>query len=243
METRLEKEVRLLKAYAVAASLACAVFLLSAFSLQSRRQKFEEIDVERLNIVERDGKLRLVFTNEERMPAARAAGKDVPGRDKTHGIFFYNNDGDEAGGLVFSSEKKADGGYEAYGGLTIDQYQQDQVVALQYADSNNHRRAGLLVWDRPLIPLPEWSERLGAARKMKDGPEKVAALKALRGPARVYVGRSRDDGASAVQLYDAEGKLRLRMEVSAGGVPRLEFLDADGKVIQALPEASGTTKK
>jgi hypothetical protein len=235
--------VRFLKAYAVLATLACAVFLLSAFTLQSRRQKFEEIDVERLNIVERDGKLRLVLTNEARMPEARAAGRDVAGRDKTHGIFFYNDDGDEAGGLVFDSEKKTDGGYTAYGGLTIDQYQQDQVVALQYADNNGQRRAGLVVWDRPLIPLPEWAEKFGAARKMKDGAEKEAALKALRGQARVYVGRSRDDGASAVQLYDAEGKLRLRMEVSAAGTPRLEFLDANGKVVQALPDAAGATKK
>ena len=76
-----------------------------------------------------------------------------------------------------------------------------------------------------------------------DGLEKEAALKALRGPARVYVGRSRDDGASAVQLYDAEGKVRLRMEVSAAGVPKLEFLDASGKVIQTLPDASGAAKK
>jgi hypothetical protein len=243
METRLEKEVRFLKAYAFVATLVCAVFLLSAFTLQNRKQKFEEIDVERLNIVEKDGKLRFVFTNEERMPEARAAGKDVPGRGKTHGIFFYNDDGDEAGGLVFHSEKKAEGGYAAYGGLTIDQYQQDQVVALQYADQNGQRRAGLLVWDRPLISLPEQIERLDAARKMKDGTEKESALKALRGPARVYVGRSRDDGASAVQLYDAGGKVRLKMEVSAAGVAKLEFLDATGKVIQTLPDSSRATKK
>ncbi|HVF55553.1 MAG TPA: hypothetical protein VM934_05335 [Pyrinomonadaceae bacterium] len=242
METKLEKEVRLLKAYAVAATLLCAVFVFAAFTQANRKQKFEEIDVERINIVEKDGRLRFVFTNEARMPDARAAGKDLT-RDKTHGIFFYNDDGDEAGGLVFSNKKKADGGYEASGGLTIDQYQQDQTVGLQYIDSNGTRRAGLVVWDRPTMSLPEQIERLEAARKMKDGPEKQAELKALRGAARVYVGRSRDDGASAVQLYDASGKLRLRMEVSADGVPKLEFLDANGKVIQTLPETSGATKK
>lgn len=242
METKLEKEVRFLKAYAVIATLACMVFIVAAFTLQNRKQKFDELDVERLNVVEGDGKLRFVFTNEARMPAARAAGRDLP-RDKTHGIFFYNDDGDEAGGLVFSSEKKLDGGYAAYGGLTVDQYQQDQTIGLQYADSNGTRRAGLIVWDRPTISLPEQMERLAAARKMKDGPEKEAALKALRAPTRVYVGRSRDDGASAVHLYDAEGKLRLRMEVSAVGVPRLEFLDASGKVLHALPDTSRTTRQ
>jgi hypothetical protein len=243
METKIERDVRLLKAYAVGATLACSVLLLTAFTAQSRRQKFEEIDVERLNVVERDGSRCFVLTNSGHTPSARAAGRDVPGRGKTHGIFFYNDDGDEAGGMIFNSARKAGGGYEAYGGLTIDQYQQDQTIGLQYADNNGQRRAGLIVWDRPTVSLPEQIERLEAARKMKDGAEKEAALKALRAPARVYVGRSRDDGASAVQLFDAGGKLRLRMEVSADGTPRLEFLDANGKVIQRLPGAAAATKR
>lgn len=243
METRLEKDVRFLKAYAVAATLACAALVLSAFTLQSKKTKFEEIDVERLNVVEKDGRLRLVFTNEARMPDARAAGRDLPGREKTHGIFFYNDDGDEAGGMIFDSERKPDGSYEAHGGLTIDQYQQDQVIGLQYGDNNGQRRAGLIIWDRPTMSLQEQIERIAAARKMKDGPEKQAALAALRSPGRVYVGRSRDDGASAVHLFDAAGKLRLKMEVSADGVPRLDFLGADGNVIQSLPDSSGATTK
>jgi hypothetical protein len=49
METKLEREVRFLKAYAVVATLLCAVFVLTAFTMQSRKQKFEEIDVERIN--------------------------------------------------------------------------------------------------------------------------------------------------------------------------------------------------
>src|SRR5437016_914246 len=42
METKLEKEVRFLKIYAAAATLLCAVFLLSAFAMQSKKPKFEE---------------------------------------------------------------------------------------------------------------------------------------------------------------------------------------------------------
>jgi hypothetical protein len=243
METKLEKEVRFLKTYAIIATLLCAVFIFSAFTLQNRKQKFEEIDVERINIVEKDGKLRMVFTNAARGPDARAAGKDIPRPDKFQGIFFYNDDGDEAGALVFSGGKKADGSYESYGSLFIDQYQQDQTLGLSYADSNGKRRAGLIVWDRPNIPLPEWVERVEAVRKMKDGAEKEAAMKPLRGPVRMYVGKSRDTNASAVQLFDAEGKLRIRMEVSAAGVPKLEFLDASGKVVQTLPDSPGATKK
>ena len=47
MEAKLEKQVRFLRTYAVVATLFCAIFLLSAFVIQNKRQKFEEIDVER----------------------------------------------------------------------------------------------------------------------------------------------------------------------------------------------------
>ena len=60
METQIEKEVRYLKIYAVVSTLFFAVFLLSAFAVVSNK-KFEEIDVERINIVEKNGKLDMVI--------------------------------------------------------------------------------------------------------------------------------------------------------------------------------------
>jgi hypothetical protein len=62
MQTKLERDVRFLKIYAGVATLCCVVFVLSAFA-QARKQKFDEIDVERVNIVEKDGKLRMVISN------------------------------------------------------------------------------------------------------------------------------------------------------------------------------------
>lgn len=55
MESKLEREVRFLKIYAILATLGCIVMIASAFTLQGRNQKFAEIDVERINIVEKDG--------------------------------------------------------------------------------------------------------------------------------------------------------------------------------------------
>jgi hypothetical protein len=34
---------------------------------QTQKQKFAEIDVERINIVEKDGKLRMVISNQDRL--------------------------------------------------------------------------------------------------------------------------------------------------------------------------------
>lgn len=52
METKLAREVSFLKIYSAIATLVCAVFFLSAFVMQGKKQKFEEIDVERINIVD-----------------------------------------------------------------------------------------------------------------------------------------------------------------------------------------------
>ncbi len=78
METRIEKEVRVLKIYAAIATLACAVFCLSAFVLQTKKQKFEEIDVERINIVEKDGKLRMVISRRRASASRHRQREDHP---------------------------------------------------------------------------------------------------------------------------------------------------------------------
>lgn len=48
-------------------------------------------------------------------------------------------------------------------------------------------------------------------------------------PTRVFVGKNVERDA-AVTLYDANGKARINMTVTADGAPRLDFLDENGKV-------------
>ena len=65
----LRRDVRLLKIYALCSTTAFFVFALAAFArpmLTASKAKFDEIDVERINVVEKDGKLRLVISNRER---------------------------------------------------------------------------------------------------------------------------------------------------------------------------------
>ena len=68
MNDRLERDVRFLKRYAVASTLALVLISVAAFTRQSQHAKFDEIDVERINVVEKDGKLRLVISNRDRSP-------------------------------------------------------------------------------------------------------------------------------------------------------------------------------
>src|SRR4030095_5935996 len=92
METKLEKEVRLLKIYATLATIFCAVFLLSGFVIQSKKQKFEEIDVERINIVEKNGKLDMVISNQERQHPGIVNGKFIERkRPSPPGMIFFHH--------------------------------------------------------------------------------------------------------------------------------------------------------
>ncbi|MGB7068566.1 MAG: hypothetical protein WBD22_03670 [Pyrinomonadaceae bacterium] len=123
METNLEKEVRFLKIYAVVATLFCAVFLLTAFATQIKNKKFAEIDVERINIVEKDGKLRMVISNQERQHPGIVNGKIIK-RDgpRPPGMIFFNQLGDEMGGYVFGDN----GGNGHFGMITWDKVRNDQ---------------------------------------------------------------------------------------------------------------------
>ena len=74
--------------------------------------------------------------------------------------------------------------------------------------------------------------------KMPDGEAKTLATKKLQednfSPTRVYFGKNAEK-ESEVTLYDANGKVRIKMSVSAEGAPKLDFLDANGKVTYCLP--------
>ena len=233
MET-IHMRIRILEAYAIVSSLTFGALIVGASS-QSRK-KFEEIDVERLNVIEKNGQLRVVIANGDRMPDPVIDGKSFK-TERAPGLVFYNGLGDENGGLIFGAVTK-DGKYGAYGGLSFDQYKQAQSIAILYNDHDGSREAGLRVWDRPETPLSELIAERAAMEKIQDGPEKSLLKARLQeaefSPTRVFVGKNKEKEAK-VALYDAKGKVRINMEVGAQGKPKLEFLDENGKVTYRLP--------
>ena len=67
MRRRLRRDIRLLKAYAAIRTLAITVLTgLGLAQVPPARQRFQEIDIERINVIERDGRVRLVLSNAER---------------------------------------------------------------------------------------------------------------------------------------------------------------------------------
>lgn len=239
MHSKLERDVRILKAYAVITSLAFAVLFLMGLARQDAKEdktKFTEIEVERINVVDKNGQLVLVVANRDRMPSPIVGGHVFERQGRTPGFIFYNSKGDENGGLTFGSRTLPDGGYTADAGLLFDQYNQDQTVGITYSERNGQRTAGLTVWDRPDKPV--W-EIVGPVYDMPDGPEKTALVQKLAaegqlGAVRLFLGK-RPDKSAQLSLADAKGKPRLRICVDAAGNPKIDFLDANGKVTFTLP--------
>ncbi len=162
--------------------------------------------------METDGTLRLVISNRARAPDPVCDGQTFQ-RDggNSPGLIFYNDEGDECGGLVFGG-KRADDGYAADAALLFDQFKQDQVVGLVHGDANGRREAGVCVWDRPDEPFP-----------------------AIGGATRLFMGKT-VEGIAAIELRDGEGRVRLRLSVAGDGTAGLEFLDASGDVTARLPD-------
>ena len=221
-------------------------FALTGFSFQSRT-KFSEIDAERVNIVGTNGKPVMVLANRRLIPGPSMNGKDYPrsladGRDLLSGLIFFNEQGDEVGGLIFNGIKK-ENGYSALGHLSFDQWKQNQVVALQYLDNGNSRRAGLRVGDRPTdVPFDQPLDR--SLRMMQStGSERDAIRKEIEaarargeyGKERLFVGSQ--DQTAQIQLRDKQERVRVRLYVDSKDVARLEFLDESGQVVASYPSS------
>ena len=244
METKLEKEVRFLKIYALVATLLCSVLFFSAFSFQTKKQKFEEIDVERINIVEKDGKLRMVISNQERQHPGIVNGKIIK-RDgpRPPGMIFFNHLGDEMGGFIFGDN----GGKGHFGSLTWDKVRNDQTMGFRHLESDNGTyQTGLEMWQQPNIASDILDAKYEAIKKMPDEAARKAAIQAMVdnnevAQQRLFLGKRRDNSTMLV-MYDIKGKQRIRMVVAPDGTPKLDFLDEAGKVIYSLPNSSSAPK-
>lgn len=239
MLEKIQKELKFLRAYAVVSSVLFGFLLFAAFT-KTDKATFSEIDVGRINIVEKGGKVKLVISNKELSPGAILSGRLLYEGGGRPGMIFYNEAGDECGGLTYDSGEK-EGKYAAFGGLAFDRHGQDQAVAIQYSEEQGkHVRAGLTVWDRPDSPLTDFVDKKAAIEKMeaKDRENALMELKeALKrgeyGASRLFIGSL--DKTAVLSLRDSQSRERLRFLVDPSGRAKIEFLSEQGEVIYSLP--------
>lgn len=144
-QQQLEKRIQLLTAYAGIITVLILILFITSFS--NNKTKFDEIDVERINVREPSGQIALVIANEAQIPGNIINDLEYSDRMGEHGIVFYNSEGDEAGALLLHTNKSDSGGVEAFSQLSLDRFEGDQVVALRYFENTDYYSSGLRVSD------------------------------------------------------------------------------------------------
>jgi hypothetical protein len=226
-------------------TLAFGVIFLTAFAAQTKNQKFGEIDVERINIVEKDGKLKMVISNKERQHPGIMDGKYFKEREgqRPAGMIFFSEKGDEIGGLVFDG----DTGKRHGGSLTFDKFRGDQTIQFMHSEEPNGKYfAGLRLNDQNTA-MTELDSKLGEVKKLPTKEARDAAIQEMRDKGMFYasrldIGRGYDK-ESFIKLKDAKARTRIEISVQANGNPKLNFLDENGSIFYSLPNEGKPAEK
>src|SRR5262245_65765213 len=145
MARSLRRQLRLLQIWAGASGLAFVVLAAAAFSQATASTRIDELTVQRLNVVDANGTLRLVIASKDRMHPGVMDGVTINRPRPVAGLLFFNDEGDEVGGLTYTGTV-ANGRGRANAGIMFDQLKQDQTVGITYNECNGQRSDGLQVW-------------------------------------------------------------------------------------------------
>lgn len=232
---KLIKEVRILKIYAASLTVVCVLLFILAFKAKPSVEHFKEIDVERINIVEKDGTLKMVISNKERQHPGMVNHKNMKQRERDAGLIFFNSLGDECGGLVYDADEKGSGMV-----YSIDQRNTDQIMQLQYmeeAGKDKKRVYGLKLWDRPDdFPLEAIIKFEDSLKKLNDPVASKKAYAMLREQGkltneRFFAGKAAN-GDVGVFIRDTKGKVRLKLYVDKNNQTHIENLDENGNIVK-----------
>lgn len=244
----MKKELIFWRTLALSTVAVLFFFAGSAFR-KSGNQRFSEIDVERINIVEKDGTVKMVITNVERFPNGTDSLNGRPTnetRKKRAGMLFFNEEGIECGGFIYDGQKKADG-HSSGLSLTYDQYDGDQVMQLLTQDFQQGGKrmvtSSLVFNDRPAgetqLRTMEISRELEELRKtdpnaMRAKYREYEAQGLVGGAPRVMLGKSRSQN-NGLFLFDDKGMPKAMFYVDKDNKASLEFYDDKGEVIASFP--------
>jgi len=241
---------KLLTAYAGVLSVGVTVLLLSGFTEDGTSPRFDTITVQRINVVEPDGKLRMVVSNNSRLPGIIMNGRDYGdfgGRktNTTAGILFYDAHATESGGLTFGGRKDGQNDVPRFGHLSFDRHNQDQMLSIEARDDGTNYLAEIKMRDVPAWSLEEYLQLEKRIEGLPPEQQAEERRKFFESHPQAYAVRtllsnqnypsSPTNSSNMLHLHDPQGKVRARLGTQADGSPTLEFLDAAGNVTHHYP--------
>jgi hypothetical protein len=231
METKVARDILFLKWYA-GISTVVIIILIAQSLFQFTSKHFKEIDAERINIVERDGTLKMVISNKESQHPGLTNFKQIAARERQAGIIFFNSSGDECGGLIYDGDKKTAGF-----ALSIDQFRNDQVMQLQYdqtGTSDSARRTyGLRLWDRSdNFTLAQQISLIDSLQQLKQQEELIRQMtdlkkKGMLGVERMFAGKNKEEEVGLF-IRDNKGRVRIKIYCDKENNAKLVLLDEAG---------------
>lgn len=233
----LERKVHFLTVYAVVSALIISFFALSSFSKKDNAVTYEEIIAKKITVIGEDNLPRMVLSNESRQHSGRANGKEMEKRERPSGIIFFNNDGDECGGLIYKVTEK-DGKISSGMSFTMDNYKDDQVIQIlndeYYADGKASIKRGISINQFPvgsnMMDRNEKLEKLKTIEDEKERKEKINELMNKEGSVnRLFMGKTRGD-SSGLFLAAPDGTPKMMIYVDAEGNPKIQTFDENGKI-------------
>lgn len=232
MNNKIQKEITFLKIYSGLLTIALLIIIFYVMN-QSKEKNFKEINVERINIVENDGDLKLVISNKNRQHQGVINGKLLPERERQAGLIFFNSVGDECGGLIYDGNDK-----EAGLVLSVDKFRDDQVMQLRYVENteNDDRTYGLQFWDYP--KEDSYNDRIEAFNKVQQKQDITERKKAyikmkedgLLPEDRMFVGKKMNNDVGLF-INDNKGIPRIKIYIDKDNNPKIELLNEEGKTI------------
>lgn len=171
---------------------------------------FETINVERINVVDPDGTIRMAIGNRAHPPEARLRGKVYERSiEDIVGIVFYEANGDETGGLGVA--KLRDNKQRAIIFDYTHQFTDGVGMINRESEDGKTWEAGFFISDRrPYAP---------------------GDITSSQGVERIWL--KNEDKNAALVISDPEGRERIRIGVDEAGEPAITMMDEEGNIIYA----------
>lgn len=234
---------KFLTVYSGVLTVTFAVVVLGAAS-GVRNQKFGIITARRINIVEPDGTVRLTISNRADFPGAWNRKKEYPRPDRREaaGMLFMSEEGTEQGGFIWGASQLPDGTIQNHGHLSLDQYEENQIFAIDAGQEGNDKFSHITMSDQGDFPIEEKRKANEQIDKLPPDKQDAAWDKFFASHRhdvqRLALGRS-PDGSVGLKLRDGAGRVRIVLAVQADGKPVLQLLNDQGAVIREF----ATTEK